>query len=61
MFCSNKTLNAINKFVCAVLQTLEKAIRLNAEKQVVQRASETEEKSTAIKTAKTTKGSKTAA
>jgi len=40
---------------------VEKAIRLNVEKQLLQHASETEGKSAALKAGKTAKNSKTAA
>jgi len=46
---------------CAVVQNIEKAIRLNVEKQMLQRVSEVEGKSTVLKTAKTAKNSKPAA
>jgi len=39
---------------------VEKAIRLNVEKQMLQRVSETDGKSAVLKTGKTTKNSKTA-
>jgi len=44
-----------------LLQNLEKAIRLNVEKQMLQRVSEVEGKSATLKTGKTAKKSKTAA
>ena len=44
-----------------LLQNVEKAIRLNVEKQMLQRLSENEGKSAVLKTGKTTKSSKTTA
>jgi len=47
--------------LCAVIQNLEKTIRLNVEKQMLQRVSDVEGKSAMLKTGKTQKNSKTAA